>query len=95
VPKKTTTREAPDGHPEHGEAALAFEDSIRRLHEIVEQLEGGDLPLERSLDLFEEGVRLAKTSQARLDAAERRVEQLLGVDEDGKPMVRKLDTEQS
>jgi exodeoxyribonuclease VII small subunit len=95
VPKKTGTHEDPEGPGEPAEAAPAFEDSIRRLSEIVEQLERGDLPLERSLDLFEEGVRLAKTSQARLDAAERRVEQLLGVDDDGKPIISKLDTERS
>lgn len=67
-----------------------FEDSVRKLSEIVEQLERGDLPLEESLLLFEQGVRLARASQARLDAAERRVEQLLTIDEQGNPIVREL-----
>jgi len=74
-------------------SAPSFESSVTRLGEIVEQLESGELPLERSLELFEEGVRLARTSQARLDEAERRVEQLLTVDEDGNPVVRELETE--
>jgi exodeoxyribonuclease VII small subunit len=71
----------------------AFEDSVKRLGEIVEKLESGELPLEESLVLFEEGVRLARASQAKLDRAERRVEQLLGVDEDGNPVVREMESE--
>jgi exodeoxyribonuclease VII small subunit len=67
-----------------GREASSFEDSIRRLGEIVEALEGGELPLEESLRLFEEGVRLARTSQSRLDRAERRVEELLAVDDEGR-----------
>jgi len=66
----------------------SFEESTRRLSQIVAELEGGDLPLERSLLLFEEGVRLARLSQARLDEAERRVEELLGIDGQGKPVLR-------
>jgi exodeoxyribonuclease VII small subunit len=67
---------------------MAFEDAIRRLGHIVEQLERGDLPLEASLRLFEEGVGLARVSQRRLDSAERRIEELLGVDADGQPITR-------
>ena len=71
----------------------SFEDSVRRLGEIVDRLETGELPLEESLRLFEEGVRLARASQSRLDAAERRVQELLGIDEDGNPVVREIDPE--
>ncbi len=71
--------------------ALSFEESTRRLTAIVEQLEGGELPLERSLELFEEGVRLARAAKARLDRAEQRVEELLRVDPDGKPVVRNFE----
>jgi len=73
------------------ETAASFEESARRLAQIVAELEGGDLPLERSLALFEEGVRLARAAQDRLDQAERRVEELLGVDAQGKPIVRDFD----
>jgi exodeoxyribonuclease VII small subunit len=69
-------------------AEMSFEDAIRRLGHIVEQLERGDLPLEASLRLFEEGVALARVSQRRLDRAERRIEELLGVDADGEPVTR-------
>ena len=70
-----------------------FEESARRLSQIVAELEGGDLPLERSLQLFEEGVRLARAAQERLDHAERRVEELLSVDTQGKPIVRDFDSD--
>ncbi len=73
--------------------AGSFEDSIRRLSEIVEALEGGDLPLEQSLKLFEEGVKLSRASQATLDGAEKRVEELLSIDERGEPIVREIDVE--
>jgi exodeoxyribonuclease VII small subunit len=62
----------------------SFEDAIKRLSEIVQTLERGDLPLEESLRLFEEGVRLSRASQDKLDAAQKRVEELLGFDRDGK-----------
>ncbi len=66
----------------------SFEDSAEQLGKIVQRLESGELPLEESLKLFEEGVRVARSAQARLDEAEKRVEELLGIDEDGEPRVR-------
>ena len=56
---------------------IDFEAALKELEQIVEQLEAGDLPLERSLALFEQGVRLSRDCQKRLDEAERRVEILL------------------
>lgn len=73
------------------EGTTSFEDVQKRLAKIVEQLEAGDLPLERSLELFEEGVRLSRAAQERLDRAERRVEELLSVDAHGEPVMRELD----
>jgi exodeoxyribonuclease VII small subunit len=64
--------------------APSFEASIKRLTEIVHALEQGDLPLEEGLRLFEEGVKLSRASQQRLDAAEKRVDQLLSVDGQGR-----------
>ena len=66
----------------------SFEASTERLAHVVEELERGDLPLERALALFEEGVRLARTAQTRLDRAERRVEELLAIDAKGAPITR-------
>ena len=64
---------------------LSFEQAAERLGVIVQQLEEGEIPLEDSLRLFEEGVTVARTAQARLDKAEQRVEELLGTDESGDP----------
>jgi exodeoxyribonuclease VII small subunit len=55
----------------------SFESSLGELEQIVRHLESGDLPLDRSLELFEQGVRLSRECQKRLDEAERKVEILL------------------
>ncbi len=55
----------------------SFESSLKELEQIVEQLEAGDIPLDQSLELFEQGVRLSRDCQKRLDEADRRVEILL------------------
>ena len=68
-----------------------FEQAIARLGEIVDSLEEGEQPLEESIALFEEGMTLAKSSQEILDRAERRIEELLGVDGQGKPVVREIE----
>lgn len=71
-------------------AEETFEASTERLGRIVEELEKGDLPLERALALFEEGVRLARRAQERIDAAEKRVEELLGFDTSGQPVTKPM-----
>ncbi len=73
----------------------SFEVAIKRLTEIVQILERGDLPLEESLRLFEEGVKLSRVSQGRLDAAEKRVEELLAVDDQGRPRTTPFATDAS
>jgi len=72
-------------------APPSFEDGIKRLSEIVQTLERGDLPLEESLRLFEEGVGLSRASQERLDSAQKRVEELLGFERDGKPRTKEFE----
>jgi len=54
-----------------------FESSLAALEKIVRELERGELPLEKSLELFERGVRLSRECQERLQEAERRIEVLL------------------
>lgn len=65
---------------------MNFESKLKRLEEIVGEMESGDLPLEKSLKLFEEGVRLSKECNERLQKAELEVKVLLGVDADGQPV---------
>jgi len=57
--------------------ARSFEASLEALEQIVRQLESGDLPLEKSLELFEQGIRLSRECQDRLSQAERRIEVLM------------------
>ena len=64
-------------------AQSKFEDALVRLETIVEQLEKGELPMEESLKIFEEGVRLSKSCLKILEEAERKVEILLK-DKDGR-----------
>ena len=68
------------------EQPKSFEASLEALEGIVHQLEGGDLPLEKSLELFEDGIRLSRQCQERLNQAERRIEVLLR-DNQGRPVV--------
>ncbi|HEX8352803.1 MAG TPA: exodeoxyribonuclease VII small subunit [Pyrinomonadaceae bacterium] len=58
-------------------AATNFEAQLASLERIVRELERGDLPLEQSLELFEQGVKLSRECQERLNEAERRIEVLL------------------
>ncbi|HWZ11521.1 MAG TPA: exodeoxyribonuclease VII small subunit [Acidobacteriaceae bacterium] len=54
-----------------------FETSLKQLEQIVEKLEKGDLPLEESIKLFEEGVGLSNACKAELEAAEGKVQVLM------------------
>jgi len=54
-----------------------FEDALNKLEKIVSKLEEGDIPLEESLKLFEEGIRLSRFCNQKLGEAEKKVEILL------------------
>ena len=71
-----------------------FESSLGELEKIVRKLEDGDLSLEESLKLFEDGVKLSRECQERLNAAERRIEILLK-DEKGNPILQEITGDQS
>lgn len=70
-----------------------FEASLTSLERIVRELERGDLPLEQSLELFEQGVRLSRECQERLNQAERRIEVLMR-DAKGQPVIGAFDDEE-
>ena len=72
--------------------APRFEAALKQLEEIVQRLEKGELPLEESLKLYEEGIRLSRLCHQKLEEAEGRIEMLmkdargeLVADKDGKP----------
>ncbi len=56
---------------------IQFEEAFKRLDEIVTKLESGDLSLEESMTLFEEGITLTETCKIRLEAAEQKIQSLL------------------
>jgi len=58
-------------------AAPSFEEGLKELEAIVKELESGDLPLEKSLELFEKGVKLSEACRKQLQEAETKVEILL------------------
>jgi len=55
---------------------VKFEEAMTELEDVVERLEGGDIPLEASLAAFERGVALVRLLHARLDAVQARIEEL-------------------
>ncbi|OGO06185.1 MAG: exodeoxyribonuclease VII small subunit [Chloroflexi bacterium RBG_13_56_8] len=57
--------------------SLSFEDSYAKLEEIIQRLEGGELSLDDSMSLYEEGMRLAQQCGRQLDDAELKVYELL------------------
>lgn len=57
--------------------SIKFEEAIKRLEDIVEQLESGELELEESIKVFEEGIRLAVFCQQELKKADGKIQQLL------------------
>ena len=72
--------------------APSFEAALKQLEEIVQRLERGELPLEESLKLYEEGIRLSRLCHAKLEEAEGKIELLmkdargeLVLDEQGRP----------
>ncbi|QOT00689.1 exodeoxyribonuclease VII small subunit [Brevibacterium sp. JNUCC-42] len=63
------------------ETELLFEEAMQRLEEVVRQLEEGDVPLEKAIDLYQEGIQLSRQCATKLDVIEAKVIQLL--DQDG------------
>jgi exodeoxyribonuclease VII small subunit len=57
-------------------AALSFEDALKRLEEIVRKLESGEASLDEAIQLYSEGDRLKQQCEARLKAAQARIEQI-------------------
>lgn len=58
-------------------ADMSFEDALRALEDVVRKLEGGEVPLDESITLYERGEELRKHCQARLDAAQARIEKIV------------------
>ncbi len=81
---KKATGDSPADQP-------TFEQSLKRLEEIVRSLEEGDIGLNEALQQYEEGVKLLRQSYELLQRAERRIELLSGVDAEGNPITQPFD----
>lgn len=66
---------------------MSFEKKLTRLEEIVQKMENGELSLDDSLKLFEEGVKLSRDCNKELGEAEQKVKKLVGVDSEGEPVL--------
>ncbi len=66
---------------------MSFEKKLVRLEDIVKKMENGELSLDESLKLFEEGVALSRDCNTELNAAEQKVKKLVGVDSKGEPVI--------
>ena len=58
-------------------ASMSFEDALRSLEDVVRRLESGEVPLDQSIELYERGEALRAHCQARLDAAQARIEKIV------------------
>jgi exodeoxyribonuclease VII small subunit len=65
---------------------LSFEAALKQLEEVVQRLERGEPTLEESLQLYEQGIRLSRLCQQKLEEAQGKVEMLLK-DDEGEPRV--------
>lgn len=72
---------------------MDFEKKLNRLEEIVQKMEKGELSLDDSMKLFEEGVKLTRECQTQLTKAETQVKKLVGFDENGKAIKEDFNTE--
>ncbi len=74
---------------------MDFEKKLSRLEEIVNKMEKGDLALEESLKLFEEGVRLSRECHQKLNEAESKVKLLVSMDQNGKATTTNFSAEEA
>ncbi len=71
-------------------AEMKFEEALKKLEKIVQDLEDGELPLEEALEKYEEGIRLSKACAKKLEIAKKKVEILLK-NEDGSVELKEFD----
>ncbi len=72
---------------------MDFEKKLNRLEEIVQKMEKGELALDDSLKLFEEGVKLSRDCHSQLTKAEAQVKKLVGFDPEGKAITENFKSE--
>ena len=71
---------------------MDFEKKLTRLEDIVQKMEKGELPLDESLKLFEEGIKLSRECHTRLNEAEAQVKILMGFNSQGQPITENFES---
>ena len=71
-------------------AEMKFEEALKKLEKIVDELEDGNIPLDEALEKYEEGIRLSKMCAKKLEVAKKKVEILLK-SEDGSAELKPFD----
>ncbi|MNI60321.1 Exodeoxyribonuclease 7 small subunit [compost metagenome] len=71
------------------EQEMSFEEAMKQLEDVVSQLEHGDVPLEKAIDLFQTGMKLSQLCGQKLSQVERKIEMIVeeGIDISKKPFV--------
>jgi exodeoxyribonuclease VII small subunit len=73
--------------PEKTSKKMTFEEAMEQLEEIVEKLEQGDVPLEESIDLYQQGMKLSKLCHTKLRNVEKKMDTILHEDGEEEPLV--------
>jgi len=74
---------------------MDFEKKLTRLEEIVQKMEKGDIPLDQSLKLFEEGIGLTRDCQTQLSEAENKIRLLVDLDTNKQAITKPFNTEEA
>ena len=72
---------------------LTFEEALKRLEDVVDTLESGEVPLEKAIDLFQDGMLLSQVCGQKLDKVEQKIETLLE-ESDGRLIVKPIELEE-
>ena len=75
IERRSVTMAAKDKEKEKEE--ISFETAMERLEDIVSKLENGDVPLEKAIELFQEGMKLSQLCGSKLGQAEQKIEMLI------------------
>ncbi|SDH51304.1 Exodeoxyribonuclease VII small subunit [Alteribacillus persepolensis] len=75
------------------QAQVSFEEAMSQLESIVEKLEEGDVPLEKAISMYQEGMNLSKTCHEKLQRIEKQMDRIVEDDGEIKPLLPEEETE--
>jgi exodeoxyribonuclease VII small subunit len=72
---------------ENSQVQISFEDSLAKLEQVVCDLESGEIGLDESLKRYEEGIQHIRRCRAELERAEKRIQMLVSIDQEGRAVI--------